>query len=170
MPCYLFTFHAYRSWNADHPRGFVLEAGTIEPPNANQARFYNNQAKQPRVTFGPFHQRVMIWITYDACVRRNWRLHAVATESTHIHILASWRSDEPWREISRRLKVLSSLMLGRKMGKTGRKWFVRKGSRKRVRDRTHFDYLMDSYLPKHRGLRWREGDAPPEEPPPCGER
>jgi len=168
MPCYLFTLHAYRSWNADHPRGFVREQGKIEPPNAKLARFYDRNAEQPPVTFGPFHQRVMIWITHDASIRRDWRLHAVATESTHIHMLVSWRSDEPWRDVRKRLKVLCSLMLGRKLGQNGRKWFVRKGSRKRVRDRTHFDHLISRYLPKHHGLRWTEGDTPPLEPPPRG--
>ena len=164
MACYLFTLHAYRSWNADHPRGFVQEQGKIEPPNANLAQFYNEHASQPPVRFGPFHQRVMIWITYDACVRRGWRLHAAATETTHIHMLVSWKSEELWRNIRHRLKLLCSLMLGRKLGQEGRKWFVRKGSRKRVRDRAHFDYLVGQYLPKHRGLRWTEGDAQPEEP------
>lgn len=92
MPCYLFTFHAYRSWNADNPRGFVQERGKIEPPNLKLARFYDAQAVQPPVRFGPLHQRVMIWINHDACARCNWRLHALATETTHVHILVSWRS------------------------------------------------------------------------------
>jgi REP element-mobilizing transposase RayT len=166
MPCYLFTYHAYRSWNANHPRGFVLEAGRIEPPSLHQANFYDSQAKQPRVLFRPVHQRILLWIIQDACARRKWRLHAVATNPTHIHVLMSWRSEERWQEISRRLKVLSSLMLGRKSGIAGRKWFVRRSSRKRIRNREHFDYLVTTYLPRHRGLLWKEGDALPQEPPP----
>ena len=54
MPCYLFTLHAYRSWNADHPRGFVREQGRIEPPNPKLARFYDRNAKQPPVRFRRF--------------------------------------------------------------------------------------------------------------------
>ena len=170
MPCYLFTLHAYRSWNADHPRGFVQEAGKIEPPNARLARFYNSRADQPRVLFGPSRQQILIWIIYDACMRRNWRLHAVATEPTHVHILVSWKSDEPWRDVRHCIKLLCSLMLGRKCGMRGRKWFVRMGSRKRVRDRAHFDHLVNRYLPKHGGMRWTEGDAKPTEPPPRHEK
>jgi len=37
-----------------------------------------------------------------------------------------------------------------------RKWFSGGASRKRVRDRDHFDYLMTDYLPSHRGAFWRE--------------
>ena len=171
MPCYLFTWHAYRTWNADHRRGFVQKAGKIEPPNTSLARFYDQQAKQPRTGFRPFHQRVMIWITRDACVRRNWRLHAVAATPSHIHTLVSWRSEETtWRDVGRRIKLLCSLMLGRKSGRVGRKWFVRRGSRKRVSDRAHFDHLITHYLPKHRGLLWIEGNAEPVEPATRGGR
>jgi hypothetical protein len=59
----------------------------------------------------------------------------------------------------------TSLMLGRKLGEPGRRWFVRHGSRKRVRGKDHLEYLMSEYLPSHRGLKWCEGDAAPVEPP-----
>lgn len=32
----------------------------------------------------------------------------------------------------------------------------RGGSRKRVRDKCHFDYLMQTYLAKHKGVKWFE--------------
>ena len=35
-----------------------------------------------------------------------------------------------------------------------REWFVEGGSRKRVKDRAHFDYLVTTYLPRHRGWKW----------------
>jgi REP element-mobilizing transposase RayT len=167
MPCYLFTFHAYRSWSADNPHGFVQEGKEgVQAPSPQLGRFYDEHAHQPPVLFGGLHQQVLIWIVYDACGRRPWRLHFVATEPTHVHILASWRSADPWRNVRKRLKNLAGLMLGKKCERTGRKWFSRKGSRKRVRDRRHFDYLVSEYLPKHRGLQWREGDPPPAEPLP----
>jgi hypothetical protein len=30
------------------------------------------------------------------------------------------------------------------------------GSRKHVKDREHFDYLVNVYLPKHTGWKWSE--------------
>ena len=166
MAVYLFTFHAYRSWNADNPHGFVQQYRGVQAPNDKLARFYDEHAQQPPVLFDPFQQRVLIWITFDACARRGWRLHYVATDRTHVHILLSWRSYESWKPISTRLKNLASFALGQKLQQPGHKWLSRHGSRKRVRDRQHFDYLISQYLPKHRGLKWREGEPPPEEPLP----
>jgi len=160
MAVYHFTFHAYRTWNADHPRGLVRRGEGILPPDDDMARKYDRRAAGPITLFGPFCQQVLVWIAYDACARRQWRLHFVATEPTHVHILLSWRGYQPWEEVSDRLKNLASLMLGRKLGRPQGKWFSRKASRKRVRDRKHFDFLVNEYLPRHRGLKWREGDPP----------
>jgi hypothetical protein len=38
-----------------------------------------------------------------------------------------------------------------------RQWFSKSPSRKQVKDQRHFDYLIDKYLPAHRGLKWCEG-------------
>lgn len=164
MPVYMFSFHAYRTWNADNKRGFVQRGEGIQPPNDALARAYDNAAKQPPVRFDVEHQRILIWIAFDACARRNWHLHCVGTEPTHVHIIVSWRTRESWQDVSAKLKNLASLMLGRKLGQPGRRWFVREGSRKRVRDKEHLHHLVTQYLPSHRGLFWRDGDAPPIEP------
>ena len=107
-----------------------------------------------------------IWTLPCACRKSsvNWRLHFAATEQTHVHYLISWPDQQSWQAVSNRLKNVASLMLGRKTNSPGRDWFVRHGSRKRVRDRQHFDYLINTYLPRHRGLCWRDGDPAPEEP------
>jgi len=164
MPVYLFTFHGYRTWRPDNPRGYVRGVPGVLAPDPGMARLYDSQAVQQPVHFGPSHQKVLLWILHGACQRRKWRLHFVATENTHIHILVSWREFTPWQEVGNRLKNLMSLMLGRKLASPGRTWFSRKGSRKRVENQRHFDYLVKRYLPSHRGLHWREGDLPPEEP------
>jgi len=165
VPVYLFTFHAYRSWNANRPRGFVRRGLGVLPPSKNLATAYDRAAVQPPVLFDANCQRVLIWIAYDVCRRRGWRLHAAATEGTHVHYLMSWRDRTKWLDASLRLKNVASLLLNRKRGSFGRRNFSGSGSRKRVRDRQHFDYLMRTYLPRHRGLFWREGNAPPSEPP-----
>jgi hypothetical protein len=164
MPVYLFTYHGYRTWNADNPRGFVQEGEGIQPPNQQLARSNDRFAQQLPVVFDPVMQEVLVWIAHDACVRRGWRPHFFATESTHVHLLTSWSSIDSWPEVRRKLKTLMSLKLGEKLRCPGRKWFSRKASRKQVKDRQHFDYLMSKYLPRHSGLCWKEGDAPPIEP------
>jgi hypothetical protein len=43
-------------------------------------------------------------------------------------------------------------------------WFVEGGSRKRVENRKHFNYLLDRYFPDHRGVYWRAGRPLPDIP------
>ena len=164
MAVYLFTYHGYRTWRPDNPRGYVKPGTGILDLDEKMAQCYGSQAQQKPTLFKQDHQKILIWTAHDACHRRQWQLHYIATETTHVHVLVSWREFMPWEEVSKRLKNLMSLMLGRKLDAPGGKWFSRKGSRKRVQDKQHFDYLVGHYLPSHRGLRWREGDTPPVEP------
>jgi len=166
MAVYMFTYHAYRTWGPDNPRGFVRSADEgILPPDKELAHLYDQRASQSPVLFGRLHQEVLIWTAYDVCQRRRWRLHYAATEPTHLHVLLSWQGFQDWKQASDRVKNVSSLMLGRATGQSGRRWFVRNSSRKRVRNQRHFDYLVNTYLPRHSGLKWREGHPPPPKPP-----
>lgn len=164
MAVYHFTLHAYRSWNADNPRGYVKHNQGIQPADSARAEFYDSQASQEPMHFTNEHQQVISWIVADACARRQWRLHGLAFEPTHVHILVSWRGFQRWEKVRGKLKNLMSLELGKHFRTPGRHWFSGEGSRKRVRDRAHFDYLMGRYFPKHRGRVWREGDAIPRKP------
>ena len=164
MPVYLFTYHAYRTWNADNSRGFVKWKEGVQEPDVELARAYDKHAKDPRVLFDESKQSALLWIIHDCCCRRQWRLHFVASESSHIHLLMSWRDRSQWKDVSTRVKDLASRALGQISGEQGRKWFVRRSSRKRVKNRKHFDYLVTNYLPSHRGLKWKEGDPPPNKP------
>jgi REP element-mobilizing transposase RayT len=168
MPVYLFSFHAYRSWNADDRRGYVEYKRGIQPPNAKRAQQYDRNATQAPVLFDKRELTLFLSMSYDACTRRQWRLHAFASEPTHVHLLVSWREFEPWQAVRKKLKNLMSLQLGRDANARGRRWFSGDGSRKQVRDGKHFAYLMDVYLPRHLGLVWREGDPTPPPPTPVG--
>ncbi|MFB3139483.1 MAG: hypothetical protein ACE10B_09710 [Phycisphaerales bacterium] len=160
MPVYLLTLHAYRSWRPDHPKGYVRQGEGILPPDAEMAAQYDRNATHRQVTFDKELQQILVEGTCDICDRRDWRLHYVATEPTHIHALVSWLDDTlDWKFVHDTLKRLLGMMLAQHTRTKGRKWFVRKGSRKRVRDCGHFEYLMNEYLPKHSGRRWSERAA-----------
>ena len=48
-------------------------------------------------------------------------------------------------------------------GQKGRRWFVRDGSRTRVENQDHLNYLLTTYLPDQRGLFSCEGmPLPPD--------
>lgn len=164
MAVYHFTFHGYPTWNADHPKGYVRRGEGILASDEVVARRYDGRARDDEVIFRPRHQRVIVWIVWDACRQRDWRLHHVATESTHFHAIVSWREFRDWMEVRAKLKNLVSWALGKEFNVRGRPWLVGGASRKRVSDLKHFTWLMNDYLPKHSGLRWREGDPPPTAP------
>ena len=157
VPVYFFTYHAYRSWMPDHKRGFVKEGEGYLPPNPKLAKAYRDVAKFPPVEFDHDTEKLLIEVAQDVCGRRDWHFHGGATEPSHFHALVSWRGNHRWQDVRGKIRNILSLELSKRAGTTGRPWFVQKASRKRVRDRDHFDYLMKTYiLKKHRGWRWTE--------------
>ncbi len=99
------------------------------------AKQYDRNATRPQVIFDNNRQEILVEGTRDICDRRDWRLHYVTTEPTHMHALISWTEDElRWKFVHDTLKRLLAMMLAQHTQTKGRKWFARKGSRKRVRD------------------------------------
>ncbi|HSV15521.1 MAG TPA: hypothetical protein VLI90_14770 [Tepidisphaeraceae bacterium] len=161
MPVYHFTLHAYRSWRADNRRGYVHHTDGLCKPDKEIADARDRLAKFDEVTFDETIQRLLIRATLETCRRRNWRLHGAGNDETHLHLAISWKRFEPVDDVMNRLKNALSFVLGKEIGPRGRKWFVRGGSRKRVNDSEHLDYLLDRYFPDHPGVFWREGFAVP---------
>lgn len=163
MPVFLLTIHAYRSWNADRPQGYVRRGRGILPPDEETAKAYDHNALDEPAVFGADDQSRIASIVAHACGRRGWRLHAVAAETTHVHLLVSWRDDTRSARVCGKLKNLMSRELNLASARK-RRWLSRGASRKPVRDRAHFDQLIRVYLPRHGGLVWVEG-MPPLPPP-----
>lgn len=155
MAAYLFTFHAYRSWMPGRARGYVRRGQGILPPDEQATRRYAHHAKHSQVAFDPPVQAVLVSAVREVCRQKNWRLHQVMTDGTHIHILVSWRGFMDWKKVRRSLRYRCTSELNGAFG-ADHPWLSEGGSRKRVRDRAHFDYLMHVYLPRHDGRYWRE--------------
>lgn len=155
MPVYLFTLHAYRSWMPDRERGYVRRGEGLLESDPQMAKAYECRATQELVEFDDELQRLMIEAVLESCEHQNYRLHFVATETSHVHILVSWKSDKKWKVVRRGLRSSLTRKLNEEIEK--RDWFSRGGSRKRVKDRKHFDYLVERYLPRHSGWKWNEG-------------
>lgn len=88
-----------------------------------------------------------------AAAHQGFRLHAVASDPTHVHVLVSWGDERGWKRMhgSIRQSICRRLMRYER-----RPWLVKCGSRKRVHTREHFQHLVTTYLPKHRGRQWFE--------------
>jgi hypothetical protein len=155
MPCYLFTYHGHGTWLPDHARGYVRRKARVLAPDAEMARNYRANLTGEAVCFDQATQKVLIAAALEAFQFQTVRGHGIATESTHVHILVSWRTDHTWEIVRRRLRNSLTRQLNAAFGK--REWFAKQPSRKRVADRRHFNHLMQTYLPRHSGLKWREG-------------
>lgn len=164
MPVYHFTIHAYRSWRPDHARGYVRKGKGYLALDPKMAQAYDEAARQSPSNFATQVQSLMIHIAQEFCTRSRFRLHAIGNEFNHVHFVLSWRGFLPWYEVMRRLKGNLSATLNKRLNCSGRRWFVRGGSRKRVTSARHLEHLVTEYLPNHSGVFWREGQPLPELP------
>ena len=146
----------------DRRRGYVRRGEGILPCNPKMAEFYRRDAKHGEVVFTSEVQRVLVAAARALCQQKGWRLHQVMTDKTHVHTLLSWRGFLEWRSVRRSLKYRFTSELNGMLGNE-HPWFSEAGSRKRVRDRKHYDHLMDEYLSKHDGVYWREDGRTREE-------
>ena len=160
MAVYLFTFHAYRSWMPDRQRGYVRRGEGLLPPDHDMAEHYHRDARHRAVGFTPDVQAVLVASTQALCTQKQWRLNQVMAKPTHVHTLLSWRGFLHWKSVRRTLKYRYTSELNGAFG-AGSPWFSGSGSRKRVRDRAHYEFLMNEYLPAHDGIYWREDDNTP---------
>jgi hypothetical protein len=161
---YHFTLHAFGTWRADHPRGYTIREEGYQTPDAEEQKRREDDLSQRVIAFDEPMQRILVAGAHDICQRRGWTLHGAGNDRTHFHALISWKEFTDWQDVRDKLKNVLSLLLGRWSGQTGTTWFVDGGSRKRVTTRKHFDYLLDTYFPDHRGVFWREGMVLPEIP------
>ena len=139
----------------DRKQGFVRRGRGIQPPDEELADQYRHNARHDSVVFDHRIQSVMIEEVQIACEKQHCRLHAAATDSTHLHALVSWSSQRTWMNVRSGIKSSLTRRLNRTNVRPGH-WFSRSASRKRVRDRDHFDHLIQEYLPKHDGAQWYE--------------
>lgn len=159
MPCYLFTYHGHGTWLPDRKQGYVKRKVGVLPQDIVMAENYHRNQQQTTVEFDEKLQSLLIDGIRSACEMIEVRCHCIATDKSHLHLLLSWKSVRTYQSVTRAIKSSLSRRLNEKFGH--RQWFSKGSSRKRVKDRQHFDHLMEKYLPNHRGTFFREktGDA-----------
>jgi hypothetical protein len=157
MPCYLFTYHGYGTWLPDKRRGYVKRGAGILPRDGRMAELYRTNMTQAAVRFEERVQKLAIEELLVACQHQQLRCHFIATDATHVHVLVSWKIDRTWDVVRAKLRESLTRWLNQEIDR--QEWFAKSPSRKRVRDRKHFDYLVAVYLPKHAGWKWAEGQG-----------
>ena len=150
MPVYHFTYHGYRTWNADREEGWHQhgEEG-VHPPQPELATHRDSIADGDMMEFSVDRRRVLFEILTEVCCNHGWRLHCVGIDDTHLHPVVSWEGEVESGYVKDRLKNLLSLLLNRREERVGRHVFSKKSGDTRVYGRRHLTYLKTEYLPKH---------------------
>lgn len=154
MPCFLFTYHAHGTWLPNRKQGYVKRGQGILPPDEWMHRLYVGAMKEPIVSFEDQHQRWAIATLLESEPLQRFELYGVAIDMTHIHVLLGWRDERGPNKLKSLIKGSLTRRFNQGFGR--RDWFVDGGSRKQVRSRGHFDYLLTTYLPKHAGWKWNQ--------------
>src|SRR5436305_382210 len=94
MPCYHFTYHAYGTWLTDEDDGFVRRGEGHLPQDTKLAAQYRKRMSADEVEFTEQHQLAIIDEVQIAAHHQSYRVHFVATEPTHAHVLISWHEEE----------------------------------------------------------------------------
>ena len=103
MAVFLFTYHGYGTWMPDREEGFARRGTGMLPPSREHMLMYQRDIKDVPVEFDDAKQQALIDEAQVAAEKQSFRLHEIATESTHIHVLMSWKDERPW------LKMRSAL-------------------------------------------------------------
>jgi REP element-mobilizing transposase RayT len=155
MPCYHFIFHGHGTWMPDEDDGYVTRKQGQLPQDTRAAKQYRSVMHGDEVLFGDQEQRALIDEVHVAAQHQQFRVHYVATEPTHIHILVSWHDEErQFEKLRAGIRQSLSRRLGKEFGE--RQWLSEGGSRRRVGNQEHYDYLVGTYLPEHSGWKWSE--------------
>jgi hypothetical protein len=95
MPCYHFIFHAYGTWLPDQEDGYVEREEGHLPQDVLLGAEYRARMTDTEASFGPDQQVALVEEVHIAAGKQDFRVHFIATEPTHIHMLMSWKDDCP---------------------------------------------------------------------------
>jgi REP element-mobilizing transposase RayT len=136
----------------DREQGYVKRHQGILPQDMQKHRLYAKAMTEEIVILSSEHQRCTIESLIKSQTLQRFELYYVATDPTHVHALLAWRDDR--NVVAMRGLVKGSISRELNAAIKRRTWLSEGGSRKQVRNREHFDYLMTVYLPKHSGWKW----------------
>jgi hypothetical protein len=125
------------------------------PQDTSTAAKYRSRMKCQAIEFDESMQLAMIEEVHTASQHQIYCVHCVATEPTHVHILVSWQDEKrDSKQLRSSLRQSLSRRLSKQFGR--RHWLSEGGSRRRVINDEHFDYLVAIYLKEHGGWKWNE--------------
>ena len=156
MSVYLITFHAFGPRNESGEPRFVLRDAKERPATPRQrlplAERYARAIADREVNFDADHQRLLVDTLIDTEARLGYRCLGAAADAWDVHAVVAWTTRQSAIDLRSAIKSSLGQRLDREFGRQA--WFGPGGGAKRVRNRTQFDYLLQTFLPKRGGLVW----------------
>ncbi len=160
----LFTWHAYGTWMPDRPQGYFKNKTGLWAADSQAAIAYRHRQQANTCVFCDEAQQLLVVAAQEAASHQGFSSITLATDRTHVHLLAGWVDEREPNVVRTRVKQSLTRQLNARFG--NRQWFTRGGHDRLVRDGEHFHRLRHEYLPSHRGWFWDRttGVRPPCEP------
>ena len=86
---YMITWTTYGTWLQGDNRGYVKD-GTICPANPSLAELNRQKLIKNPIKLSKNHRAVVKQAIYEKANRLNQKIHALAVQSNHIHIVAGY--------------------------------------------------------------------------------
>jgi REP element-mobilizing transposase RayT len=153
MPCYHFTYHGHGTWMPDRAAGYVHRTRGLMSADPAMAQRYRRNQREPSVDFSEVQLHLLIDTIRLTTSHLDIRVHAIGADKTHIHVVVSWKGDRSFTGIRSSIRYAMTRALNQRFAR--RTWFSDQPSRKRVRNREHFNQLVTDYLPRH-PIHWVE--------------
>lgn len=161
MPIFHFTYHTYRSWREDNPKGYVQRGKPgVQPPSKPLAAHRAMLAEDPPVVFERGQQRAVVGYAQELTGRRGWVPHGIAVTPNHIHLVVEWNDGDDAKHVSDTCKRVLGFLLSQDAGVKGKRWFSKGEDIAELRDAEHYDELTQRYLPRlldENGVVWIRG-------------
>ena len=154
VPVYHVIVHGFFTWNADNPDGYYRRKRGRYAAAPKLAAYWNRSARFSAVCWSRDDQGMLCRTILETSARREWIVYAIATQTTHLHVVVAWQTAHSPKRVQQVLKQIMSLALGSKYGR-GRRWFSRNGVPQRVRNKAHLRHLLYDYLPSQAVIFWR---------------
>jgi len=138
---YLLTWTTYGSWLPGDARGWVSRTQPgVQAPDASREHHARIFLSASDVVLDEEQRRIVETTIRRHCEIRNWALHAVSVQSTHIHVVVS--ADIAPEKAMEQFKAWCSRRLSEAepVGSTSAvqpKWWTRHGSTKWIKDEVY---------------------------------
>lgn len=152
MPVSLMEFHAAGPMSADGEPRFVLRNRESRPSRLPLAERYRQAIEEREVAFNADHQRRLLDIVVDRQTLDGYRCFGVAVDDQKLLVLVAWTTGRDTVDLRAAIKSALARGMNREFGR--QVWLGEGGGAKRVRNRTQFDYLVNTQLPSRGGLVW----------------